>query len=415
MGNSTSVIGNESNVLAGFFKGNAEKLISATKVLTVADLDCMNVCSGTTADYSVYLPKPADCIGHYIGFRMDPGLTKLVTIDAGQTDNTKTGTVQVRTGLNLNLGNIHYPLFYSGTAVGSIDGYANLAPGDDIQWTPNGTGTTITRKLSAISSSGGTVTASWSSTGYSEWTTCYGWQYGVIGTNTTFTTDLTVGGTIWVGGESRTVTWIGDDTHCAVSNVFSTAGSGFTYSAAGTPYTIDGEQKRIMWANEVAILYSDGYKWIKIAGKSIPMTASFRLNANQTASVSTLTVIAWDCVQSSNSPAAMTASLPYITILRSGTYRTSAIIQFSDGNATKSFTLVNIGTLTQNWLWHYEYMPIANQRHTRQCSGDIKCITGDKLRACFRYDAGSFATALEGYTAQTYISNNFSVEEIISW
>ena len=37
--------------------------------------------------------------------------------------------------------------------------------------------------------------------------------------------------------------------------------------------TIDGQQTRVMWASEVAILEWTGTAWLKIAGKSIPMIA----------------------------------------------------------------------------------------------------------------------------------------------
>jgi hypothetical protein len=36
---------------------------------------------------------------------------------------------------------------------------------------------------------------------------------------------------------------------------------------------IDGQNTRVMWANEVAILKCDGSNWCKIGGKSIPMIA----------------------------------------------------------------------------------------------------------------------------------------------
>lgn len=40
---------------------------------------------------------------------------------------------------------------------------------------------------------------------------------------------------------------------------------------AGSGVLIDGQQTRIMWANEVALLMWDGTTWAKVAGKSIPM------------------------------------------------------------------------------------------------------------------------------------------------
>lgn len=45
--------------------------------------------------------------------------------------------------------------------------------------------------------------------------------------------------------------------------------------------TIDGAASRILWAEESAILMCDGGGWIKIAGKSRPMTCRVRVSASQ--------------------------------------------------------------------------------------------------------------------------------------
>lgn len=59
---------------------NAVNEISITGA-TSATIQRMHVCSGTSTDYSVPLPTPS--AGKLIGFRMDPALTRLVTLDAG--------------------------------------------------------------------------------------------------------------------------------------------------------------------------------------------------------------------------------------------------------------------------------------------------------------------------------------------
>lgn len=61
---------------------NAESAITGTASPT--SFDTMYVCSGTSADYTVSLPTSLTGKKNQImGFRMDPGLTKLVTVDAG--------------------------------------------------------------------------------------------------------------------------------------------------------------------------------------------------------------------------------------------------------------------------------------------------------------------------------------------
>lgn len=54
-----------------------------------------------------------------------------------------------------------------------------------------------------------------------------------------------------------------------------------TLDADGTE-TIDGTTTRTLWAKESCILYCDGSEWVKIAGKSIPMSFAAHSNASQT-------------------------------------------------------------------------------------------------------------------------------------
>lgn len=45
--------------------------------------------------------------------------------------------------------------------------------------------------------------------------------------------------------------------------------------------TIDGSLTRLMWANESAVIISDGSNWYKVAGKSVPMFCQLSLSATQ--------------------------------------------------------------------------------------------------------------------------------------
>lgn len=62
---------------------NAE--VSVTDAVT-ATIGKMHVCSGTTADYTVTLPAASGNAGKLIGFRMDTGLTKFVTLDGNASE-----------------------------------------------------------------------------------------------------------------------------------------------------------------------------------------------------------------------------------------------------------------------------------------------------------------------------------------
>jgi hypothetical protein len=53
---------------------------------TTATIGRMHVCTGTSADYTVTLPAAAGNAGRFIGFRMAPALTRLVTIDGNASE-----------------------------------------------------------------------------------------------------------------------------------------------------------------------------------------------------------------------------------------------------------------------------------------------------------------------------------------
>lgn len=61
----------------------SEVLVTGAVTATISR---MHACSGTTADYTVTLPPVSGNDGKSIGFRMVPGLTKLVTIDGNASE-----------------------------------------------------------------------------------------------------------------------------------------------------------------------------------------------------------------------------------------------------------------------------------------------------------------------------------------
>lgn len=54
---------------------------------------------------------------------------------------------------------------------------------------------------------------------------------------------------------------------------------------------IDGALIRIMWANEAAIIYNNGTQWVKISGKSLPMTCRMTRTTAQSVSAAIFTQI----------------------------------------------------------------------------------------------------------------------------
>ncbi len=80
------------NTLGAWGALNGENSITGTATAVIGRL---NVCSGTSANYTVTLPAVSGNSGKYIGFRMAAGLTKLVTLDGDGTETIDGATTRV--------------------------------------------------------------------------------------------------------------------------------------------------------------------------------------------------------------------------------------------------------------------------------------------------------------------------------
>ena len=80
------------NTLGAWGALNGENSITGTATAVIGRL---NVCSGTSSNYTVTLPAVSGNSGKYIGFRMAAGLTKLVTLDGDGTETIDGATTRV--------------------------------------------------------------------------------------------------------------------------------------------------------------------------------------------------------------------------------------------------------------------------------------------------------------------------------
>lgn len=89
----TAGFGNAADtVLSSLGALDGENSITGTATALISR---MNVCSGTSADYTVTLPAVSGNAGRYIGFSMAPGLTKLVTLDGNASETIDGETTRV--------------------------------------------------------------------------------------------------------------------------------------------------------------------------------------------------------------------------------------------------------------------------------------------------------------------------------
>lgn len=186
---------------------------------------------------------------------------------------------------------------------------------------------------------------------------------------------------------------------------------------------IDGSSTRVMWANEVAILYCDGTTWTKVAGKTIPMVACAALLSDFT--LTKLTVTAVPIVAGGilvNVGGMFAAGTPgTFTIRRAGNYRLSSVINavvyvnFPTACCCGAGLTDSIPALTTRWC-------TADNRPFSIVTGNPGYIHGANT-AVYSLSAAQ-AILIWGYKGDTdvvakfYGSNHYSewsVEEIPTW
>ena len=274
---------------------NTEVSITGTVGLSSAHFSIMHVCSGTTTDYTVTIPSPIGNAGKLIGFRMANSvlpsglpLTKKVTISAG--NGPKSGTVSVWSEIGLALHATAIPYQYNPPpgnriTVDSATPWPQL--GDRVTLVNSSSFYTSNNLVIAISGAIYTLQNNWVSGVFQISSGTYS-KTGVVGSNTKFLTECPVGSTLTVNGVNRTVSYVIDDIHLAVDTVWPWDLSDQTYAGStATPYLIDGVNNLVLQANEVAILYCDGYEWTNIGGKSyasMPVSGILTLTGDITGS-----------------------------------------------------------------------------------------------------------------------------------
>jgi hypothetical protein len=180
---------------------------------------------------------------------------------------------------------------------------------------------------------------------------------------------------------------------------------------------IDGALTRIMWANEVAILYCDGSTWTKVGGKSIAMSSGLKMGADQLLSVSTWATVAFDGQKFLSAPAAMVSTPTHaIVILRPGNYSIKAACAFRANNASACNKFFVIGSSVTNGNIVRSVLYSAANTHTiLMALCDIALVAGESVSASVYYDAGSSSPALWGDTSLGASENYLNVTEVLTW
>ena len=180
---------------------------------------------------------------------------------------------------------------------------------------------------------------------------------------------------------------------------------------------IDGQNTRIMWASEVAGLFADqaSGQWIKVGGKSRPMSASLGASANQTFASAATTLLNYTTQIYNNAPAAfVTAATARITALRPSTYRVTFSAISNTTNATANAYALNLFKNGAQINWNSTYVPSVYYCGL-VLTTDCNLVVNDYVQPYLNYSSGAYTTSVFYNDFATHSSNYFTVTEIPTW
>lgn len=183
---------------------------------------------------------------------------------------------------------------------------------------------------------------------------------------------------------------------------------------AGVGGTIDGVRTRIMWADEVARLrYLGSQVWVKVSGKTIPMSSKIYQNSAQTINASSVTTVDYDSSRYNNGMTQTLAS-DRITVTRPGKYIVYWIIQLASGQTANRFLFRGYRFDSGDNVIDISYfeMGVPNTSMTpgAQIIDTCAAVVGDYFAATVYHDSAGSRLVGVGYD-----QCSMAVQEIPTW
>ena len=213
---------------------------------------------------------------------------------------------------------------------------------------------------------------------------------------------------------------------CANEHISFAMASGLTkmvtLDANGTE-TIDGQLVRIMWANETAVLYSDGTTWVKVAGKSLPMSAALMPTTGTTTSITnaTNTKITLNTLLSESVSGMGDTTNSRIYVKRPGIYAIDSLVSYERigtavaGAESYNFITKNTATTTLQDPSLISVVPTSvsggNTYAHVALSGIIDLVAGDYLGLAGHQTTGGTCTTRDPAVVRPHLR----IVEVPTW
>ena len=184
-----------------------------------------------------------------------------------------------------------------------------------------------------------------------------------------------------------------------------------TVTASGSDL-IDGLATRVMWAKEVAELYSDGSSITKVGGKSIPMSCQMSCQTNTLFSAGTANKLPFASRDYDNTGTMMTdiVTNKRINILRSNLYQVNVNTLWNNNNASASELQLRVN-ISGSLFKYMESRYAGNNYFTSNFSFVSTFTAGAYVEEFAYFGTGSFST-----TVCTADGNScINIIEILTW
>ena len=198
-----------------------------------------------------------------------------------------------------------------------------------------------------------------------------------------------------------------------------TPGSTKLLTLATAAGNIDGASTRIMWAGESALLESDGTNWVKIAGKTLPMTGMMSIPASTvTVATGTVTNVPLTVTLIDNTGLMCNTTNTYITVQRGNNYQVTGRISWPSIPGTGSAR-----TITACYV-NGSSSTVAAQDERYAINGSFPCISavGEIALTASAYvtvsafqQSGSTLTLTAGSSSSPGAGTILSLTEIPAW
>lgn len=176
---------------------------------------------------------------------------------------------------------------------------------------------------------------------------------------------------------------------------------------------IDGATSRVMWANETACLFCNGTNWVKVYGKSIPMsclmyrtTAALNIPGN-----GVMTAIPVDAVSSDPTGLMTDLGNGQILIARTGTYNVLGNVYLAmNGAGSATYILVQVGKNGVQTFLANTNAAGAGSAQPIPVLGVASLTAGNALTLASQQGSGQNAVVQTG-SSSTFLS----VQEFVTW